>query len=304
MDRGAISGIETSSAAASSPGPVSLYEDGWSIRRISAELSMSRSSVHGVLERAGVEVAAGGAGRPRAWTRIECPDDVAEKLRKLYVDEGMTRREVAESLGLPEGRVRRWLGEIGVESRTRGRCSRDDRDRPQPEHVEELYVEEELPAREVGRRTSTTTARVLETLHESGLPVRLPHSNRTLVLLEELYGDPLVRACLARHQIPVRLEPGPLTVRFPSPVSLSHSLLKELYERCGLSVVHIELVTGQPADTVRARLHRQGIRLRRAGGLSPFLRRVRERQQDEGSAKRHQASTPTTMITPTTADNM
>ena len=98
MDHGPTPDAGRTSGAAATPTVLTLYAQGWSIRRISAELSMSRPSVRRVLERAGIAVTPGGGGRARAWTRIECPDDIADKLRRLYVEEGMTRREVAEVL--------------------------------------------------------------------------------------------------------------------------------------------------------------------------------------------------------------
>lgn len=47
------------------------------------------------------------------------------------------------------------------------------------------------------------------------------------------------------------------------------------YWRCGVGLNHIELVTGQPAHTVRAFMRRGGIAVRHPGGRSPFLRRWR-----------------------------
>jgi hypothetical protein len=44
---------------------------------------------------------------------------------------------------------------------------------------------------------------------------------------------------------------------------------------CGLSTQHIELLTGQPAESVRRLLANGGIILRGAGGRSPFMRRWR-----------------------------
>jgi hypothetical protein len=49
-----------------------------------------------------------------------------------------------------------------------------------------------------------------------------------------------------------------------------------------LSTFHIELLTGQPSDTVRRILLDAGVTLRPPGGRSPFLRRCRAGWQDDG----------------------
>jgi len=52
-------------------------------------------------------------------------------------------------------------------------------------------------------------------------------------------------------------------------------LVKDLYWGCGAALTHIELLTGQPAMTVRGFMRRADIPLRRPGGRTPFLRRWR-----------------------------
>ena len=54
---------------------------------------------------------------------------------------------------------------------------------------------------------------------------------------------------------------------------LTTPLVKDLYWECGAGLNHIELLTGQPANTVRAFMRRTGIPLRPPGGRTPFLRR-------------------------------
>lgn len=68
---------------------------------------------------------------------------------------------------------------------------------------------------------------------------------------------------------------GPITARFPGPVTLTGDLLRTLYTGCGLTARHIELLTGQPAETIRRALRAAGVRARPPGGRSPFARRVR-----------------------------
>jgi hypothetical protein len=94
-------------------------------------------------------------------------------------------------------------------------------------------------------------------------------------LIEALYADRQVRLCLDRHGI-CRVPPGgPIWQRFGIPVPVGPELAVQLYESCGLGLRHIELLTGQPAETVRSLLRGRGVTLRPRSGGSPFLRRWR-----------------------------
>lgn len=100
-----------------------------------------------------------------------------------------------------------------------------------------------------------------------------------LELLSALYADPKVRRVLDRHGVPVVTLTEPAWRRFPAPQPLSADLVSDLYAGCGLSLHHIELLTGRPAAAVGAVLRAKGIPLRRAGRSSPFLRRWRQAQE-------------------------
>jgi hypothetical protein len=228
---------------------------------------------------AGFEIAPRGTGRARPNRRLPIPDEVHQLLPLLYVDLRMTRGQVAAFFGVPEARVRAWLTRLGIRTRTRGAANREDRARLDPELVERLYVALAHTADEVGGEAGAGRAIVLSTLHEAGLPVRVPNSVEEHVLLDDLYADPLVRSAIRRFGLPVADVAGPLHERFPTPVPLTAPLLRELYEGCGLAVVHIELLTGQPSATVRHRLGAAGVVQRAPGGLSPFVKRSRERHR-------------------------
>jgi hypothetical protein len=98
-------------------------------------------------------------------------------------------------------------------------------------------------------------------------------------LLAALYADPEVCRVLDKHDVPVAAPAGPAWRRFPAPQPLSADLVSDLYEGCGLGLHHIELLTGRPAAAAGAVLRAKGIRLRPAGGTSPFTRRLRQRQE-------------------------
>jgi hypothetical protein len=94
-------------------------------------------------------------------------------------------------------------------------------------------------------------------------------------LLTALYADPEVRRVLNRHGIPVRSLAGPPWQRFAAPLPLTADLVGDLYEGCGLSLHHVELLTGRPAAAAGAVLRASGIKLRPPGGRSPFMDRWR-----------------------------
>jgi hypothetical protein len=94
-------------------------------------------------------------------------------------------------------------------------------------------------------------------------------------LLAALYADPEVLRVLDRHGVPARAPAGPPWQRFPAPRPLTATLVGDLYEGCGLSLHHIELLTGRPAAAVGGVLRTSGIKLRPPGGRSPFTDRWR-----------------------------
>jgi hypothetical protein len=94
-------------------------------------------------------------------------------------------------------------------------------------------------------------------------------------LLTALYADPEVRQVLDGHGVPVASLTGPAWKRFPAPQPLTAGLVSDLYEGCGLSLHHVELLTGRPAAAGGALLRVSGIKLRPPGGRSPFMDRWR-----------------------------
>jgi hypothetical protein len=131
---------------------------------------------------------------------------------------------------------------------------------------------------------------VLRNAHDLGLPVRpggtYEPGSREIELINALYADRAVSGALARHKIPLVPAGAPVWARFPDPVPLSVQLVADLYWRCGTGVHHIELLTGQPTQTVLGFMHRNAIQLRHPGGRSPFMRRwhVGTQAADEDAA--------------------
>jgi hypothetical protein len=252
--------------------------EGLSTYRIGAVTGMDRQRVGRMLARAGVPVKPRGAGRRRPAAKDQAA--LNEAMERLYTDSGLSSGEVSAITGIPQRTVRDRLHARGVRMRTRGRLNREDRVAVPADALIRLYVSGGLSAADTGRLLGVSGQIVLRAAHDEGLPVRVggpepSHGPGEIELVEALYADPLVRQTLARHHIARRPAGGSIWQRFPDPVPVSAELAEELYLACGLGVRHIELLTGQPAQTILGLLGAEGITRRHPGGRSPFLRRWR-----------------------------
>lgn len=88
---------------------------------------------------------------------------------------------------------------------------------------------------------------------------------------EALYADPLIRAALVADGIPEVPADGAASGRVPWPVPMTPALVRDLYWGCGVSLGHIEILTGQAAQAVRGFMECAGIPLRPPGARSSFL---------------------------------
>lgn len=256
-----------------------LYDcQGLSTYEIAKVVGLDRQRVGRLLNNAGVAVKPRGAGRQRK------PDAEQVALTDLavglYERSYLSSSQISALTGMPERTIRARLRARGVRMRTRGRANREDRAAAPAEALVELYIRAGLSAAETGRQLGVPGRVVLRTAHDQGLPVRLGgpeprHGPNEIELIDALYADPMVRQILSVHGILPRPAGGPIWHRFPVPVVIAPELVRELYVSCGLGLRHIELITGQPAETVRGFLHAQGISLRQPGGRSPFMRRWR-----------------------------
>jgi len=247
--------------------------------QIGAVTGADRQRITRLLHEAGVAVAPGGAGRrPRRTPEDERLDAL---MARLYKEQRMPSTMIAVLAGIPDRVVLSRLRAQGITIRSRGRNNREDRVTVAPDDLTDLYLRAGLPAGEVGKLLGVSHRIVLRSAHDQGLPVRVggaPPSRgpADIELLAALYEDPEVRRVLDFHGVPVVPEPGPIWERFPAPHPLTAALVTDLYEGCGLSSQHIELLTGRPAAAVRTLLRASAVPLRPAGGRSPFMRRWRE----------------------------
>jgi len=240
---------------------------------------LDRQRVTRMLRRAGVPLRPRGAGRLRPLRRHD-PPGLPRVLAELYEAGRLGSPQIAAITGMPERTVRDRLRRYGIHVRTRGRWNREDRQLVAAEVLDDLYTGLGLTADEVGRQLGTSRSTVLRSAHALGVPVRaggiVPEPGPDEIkLVETLYADQLIAAVLDARDVP-RVPPGgPIWQRFPDPVPLTAPLVKDLYWGCGAALAHIELLTGQPAMTVRGFMRRAGIPLRHPGGRTPFLRRWR-----------------------------
>jgi len=253
---------------------------GLSTYRIAARTGIDRQRVTRALHTAGVPLRPRGVGRLRPVRDPDgrqCPPWL---LRELYEEARLNSRQIATILGMPERTVRDRLHRAGVSMRTRGGWNREDRVTVPADVLRVLYAELGMTAAELGQRLGLSGNTVLRSAHALGVPVRsggaVPLSGPDEIeLVSALYADPLVAGVLAAHDIPHVPAGGPLSHRFREPLPLTTPLVKDLYWGCGVSLNHIELLTGQASGTIRKFSQRAGIPLRPAGGRSPFMRRWR-----------------------------
>ena len=273
---------------------VRLYcESGLSTYRIGQTLGVNRQRVTLILRREGVAVAPNGAGRSRPL-RVEGVI-TRDELDFLYTVQRLSSVEIGRTFGLSDRFVRSRLKLWGIERRSKGGLNRYDRHEVDSEDLSRLYLEKEWAASVVGDELGTSGGIVLRSAHSSGLPVRAGGSPRPspmydIQLIDALYDDIDVARALNSCNVKVVREPGPIWVRFPTPVELTEDLLTALYCGCGLAGFHIELLTGAPTSTVLRRLEEYGIDRRGRGGRSPFMRRWHSNQPR--SATEHRPDQP------------
>jgi len=256
---------------------------GLSTYRIADVVGVSRQVVTRMLHQAGVPVKPRGGDRRRLprGPGAGVPDAL---LADLYVERRLTCAQISELTLVPARTVRDRLRAQGIRLRTRGRFNREDRLTVDLSALAAMYVQAGLPAGEVGTALAVSRKVVLRTAHDHGLPVRVggPAPSRgpaEIELIDALYADIEVQRAMKRHGLPRIPAGGPLWQRFPVPLRLTLDLATELYVSCGLGLTHIELLTGQPAASVRRLLHTTDVAMRPPGGRSPFLRRWRARRQ-------------------------
>jgi len=212
---------------------------------------------------------------------VHPPPPPAKELERLYLIDKLPLVVIARRYHTSGPVVRAWLTQNGT--RVQPRTSRADRQQLDVQLLRERYEQQQWTATQIAADQQTTIQLVLRALHAHGIPVRrggFPTNRQAdpYRLLDDLYADPDVAALLQRHRIPMRPRHGPIATRFPQPVPLTTSLLRQAYQEVGLSAHHIELLTGEPAEQILDALHAAAIPVRTTDGApSPWLTRHHHR---------------------------
>jgi hypothetical protein len=248
--------------------------------RIGQITGLDRQRVARLLRKANVPLRPKGAGAVQPPRRRGEPANLPEILAELYVQRHLTIRQIAKLMGIPAATVRNRLRRYGIRTRTQGAWEREGRRVLPADDLWNLYCHERLSADDVGHVLDASRKVVLRNAHDLGIPVRTGgvaawSGPSEIELVDALYADELIDAALAMHEVPRVPAGGPIWQRFPTPVPLTKQLIEDLYCGCGVGLSHIELLTGQPAQTVGRLMHGYGITTRHPGGHSPFLQRWR-----------------------------
>ncbi|MGH2867696.1 MAG: winged helix-turn-helix domain-containing protein, partial [Acidimicrobiales bacterium] len=203
-----------------------------------------------------------------------------ELLTQLYVDDALTLREIAARLSVTSTYVSRRVRELRLTRRPGRFGSRVGGDRTDlRDKAAELY-EQGSNLLQVAAQLGVSSSTVTKVLHEAQVPMRRPgyrsreQPPRTLV--DDLYGDPAIAACLRRFAV---RRPGvdtwnPATPwESYAPLPLDPDLVRELYVEIGLSAQHVAMLCGLGVTAVRNRMADAGIATRPRSQPCPWSQR-------------------------------
>lgn len=195
-------------------------DEGLRTPQIAQRLDCSEWTIHEIMRRHGWT---GPPRRPRGPTRSLPPVPTEPELRALYVDQGLTIKQVSQQTGISTTRINGALQQYGI---TRRKPGWTDGTPPPPitaEQLQDLYVDQDLTIVDTATKLDTTTTRV--------------------------------RAALQRHGMTMRPERRP-----KPPVPLDVDELTELYVTQHLDDSAIGARLGMPAFRVRQRREELGVR--------------------------------------------
>lgn len=254
--------------------------DGRTAREVAAEFGVSHNRVIRELALAGIQRRSQHE-RVARGRRVSVTDTAIEE---LYVQRGLTIRELTRAFGVSDEYLRKRLRQAGIAKRPgtfRAKLARSRADLCAD--ATELYANVGLNLREVAAELDMSPTLARELLHEAGVPMRPPgvppanSDERERRLLADLFADEHVLEVLDRFGVTLQdphswTRPSPFEVLAPLP--LPAGLVDELYVRLGLSAFHIGLVCGVGTLMVLNRIRAVGLEVRPSGRPCPWTIRT------------------------------
>lgn len=233
----------------------------------------------------GAKIAMERAGIPRRVSGAENYSEhraaiTEEKLREVYVDGGLSLKDAAASLGVGVNYLRKRLAEAGLAKRPGTHTPKTQYSRAELRQLAAQMYEAGASIRAVAAGLGVGYAAARTALHEAAVPIRrggspyTPEDVPPRRMIDDLYADPAIVACLHRHGVAVpeadEWSPaGPTQTLAPLP--LSHDLLRELYDDIGLALLQITMLCGVGTTTVTTGMADAGITSRAMHAPSPWL---------------------------------
>ena len=246
------------------------------VAEVARRLGTSASTIRSEMVRAGIPA------RPSNIRRLSEQQAAVtdERLREVYVVAGLSEQQAADELGVSRWYLRKRLAEAGIAKRPGPHRPRTGYTREQMRYLStDLYENCGKTVREAAAVLGVNASTVAYSLNEARARVRpgglpdLTDGTPQRRLIDALYADPDVEACLRRYGVHIP-EPGTWHPAAPTeslaPLPLSPVLVAELYE-LGLATFHIALLCGVGRYQVCSRLREAGVTPRPAGGQSPWL---------------------------------
>jgi transposase-like protein len=207
------------------------------------------------------------------WRRGADPD--VETLRRLYVDERRTEREIAQLLGVSRGRVAEAMDEVRIERRSSNRACAVS-----AAGLEKAFGAPGATVASLARRFGVSDATLARWLAEAGLLPPDPGIDHRR--LEKLYVDQVLTiaevaeklrispARVGRELVVAGFDIRPHTVRRPrgNRAKVTDKRLVDLYVKRKLNVAETALLLGVSTEYVSKRLHEAGL-IKRRGTFTP-----------------------------------
>lgn len=254
--------------------------DGRTAREVAEAFGVPHSRVIRELALAGIQRRSQHT-RVARGRRVSVTDAAIEE---LYVQRGLTIRELTTVFGVSDEYLRKRLRQTGTAKRPGTFRPKLPRTRAElVADATELYSNVGLNLRDVAAELEVSSALTRELLHEAGVPMRPPGvppvnmNDRERRLLADLFADEDVLEVLGRFGVALQ-EPDtwarPSPFEALAPIPLPADLVTELYERLGLSAFHVGLVCGVGTLMVLSRIRAIGLEVRPSGRPSPWTVRT------------------------------